>query len=1033
MGDLQATSKTTRHRGRSGGRRICKAILSLLLPVLAYAEQLPIRIYRTADGLPRDSVNAIVTDKNGYLWFGTMEGLSRFDGYEFTNYGVNEGLPHSAVTVLPIARDGSLWFGTGRGLCRFNPESSPPFGQFTVYKPSAVKRSQVVFALAEDPDGSIWCGTDAGLFRLRRISPSAAQFERVDIGEPSEEWVNPLLVDRHGTLWAGTSHGLCRRSRDGQLQRLTPRNGLLSNSVRSLFEDRRGRIWVGTDRGACLLSPQPDQRRPLETTVYALGKAFIDAGLETSDGRLWLGSNHGLWGSTPGAAAGEINGFLNYGTADGLSDEHIKALREDRDGNLWLGSDTGGAMKIARNGIRTYTQADGLRRTSFGSLFENRAGDLFAITGPSNEGFLHRFDGKRFMAIPLRPNGVSELSWGWNQIGFEDHAGEWWVHSAHGLFRFPRVARFEQLQHTRPKAIYTKRDGLAGNEIFRLFEDSRGDVWISTTGGDGNGLSRWQRSTGSLRTFSREPGFPKSFYLPTAFREDRTGALWIGFFSGGVARYRDNRFQFFGPDEGIHGGEVDDIFTDHTGRLWIGTVRGGLIRFDDPALEHPRASAYTTAQGLSSNQVRCITEDLYGRLYIGTGRGLDRLNPDGGIEHFTSADGLAPGEPVVALRDRQGALWFGTTQGLSRWSPDPPQRNAPPPILIRGVRVRGVPQPISELGESVVPPFELAASQNQLQFDFVSISFRPAEKRRYQYMLEGVDAAWTPPTELRTVNYASLPPASYRFLVRAVDPSGTPSAAPATAAFTILPPYWQSWWFRLLALLGCGSLLYGAYRYNLNRLLELERVRTRIATDLHDDIGASLSRIAILSEVLIQRSGGDQGLSGQLSGMARSAREVLASMSDIVWAINPGHDHLRDLQQRMRRFASDMFAARNIDFVFRAPAADRDLKLSAGVRREVYLVFKEAVNNIVRHADCSRAEIDFSRERDWLTLRVSDNGKGLPVCESGAGNGLPSMRARATALGGEVTIAPTEGGGTTVALRVPLGRSRAFPWRVPSK
>ena len=1003
--------------------------LSLLLPVLAHAEQLPIRIYRVADGLARDDVQTIVADKAGYLWFGTTEGLSRFDGYEFTNYGLNEGLPHASVNALLFTRDGGLWIGTSKGLCRFNPESRPHSGRrFTVYQPSAVRGTQIITALAEDQDGSIWCGTLAGLFRLRRPSPSRAQFDPLDLGEPKGKSVLALLADRQGALWFGTDYGLYRRGPDAQIQHFTTRNGLLHDSIHSLFEDRHGRLWAGTDRGLCLLAAHPDPRGRAVAAVYPLPRPWVAVGaaLETSDGRLWFAAD-GLWEAIPGTAPGEIHGFLHYGAANGLSSREVTALAEDRHGNLWLGS-TSGAMKMARNGIRTYGEADGLRSTSFGSLFENRAGDLFAIT----EG-LHRFDGKRFTAIPLRPNGVSELSWGWNQIGFEDHTGEWWVHSAHGLFRFAHVARFEQLQYARPKAIYTKRDGLAGNEIFRLFEDSKGDVWISATDERGsNGLSRWQRSTSSLRHFSREPGFGDDS-PPTAFREDRTGALWIGFYFGHVARYRDNRFQFFGPDEGIQGGEVDDIFTDHTGRLWIATRRGGLIRIDDPSLDHPRAITYTTAQGLSSNEVRCITEDLYGRLYIGTGRGLDRLNPDGGIEHFTTADGLAPGEPIVALRDRRGALWFGHLQGLSRWLPEPPQPSSPPPILIRGVRVRGVPQPISELGESAVPRFSLASGQNQLQFDFVSVGFRPAGRPRYQYMLEGADAAWTAPTELRTVNYASLPPASYRFLVRAVDPSGTPSATPATASFTKLPPYWQRWWFRLLALLGCGSLLYGAHRYNLNRLLELERVRTRIATDLHDDIGASLSQIAILSEVLIQRSGGDQGLSGQLSGMARSAREVLASMSDIVWAINPRHDHLRDLQQRMRRFASDMFAARNIEFVFRAPAADRDLKLSADMRREIFLVFKEAVNNAVRHSDCTHAEIDLSREGDWLALRVSDNGKGLPACENGAGHGLLNMQARAKTLGGEVTIASAADRGTTIALRVPVGRTRAFPWRTPSK
>jgi len=1001
--------------------------LGLLLAPLVHAEQLPIRIYRTADGLARDNVMKIAADKAGYLWFGTWEGLSRFDSYEFTSYGVNEGLPSAGVNALLSTSDGSLWVGTSRGLCRFNPEiSSPPGHRFIVYQPSAVRDTQKIDALAEDRDGSVWCGTRAGLFRLRRLSPSRVQFDRMDVGEPNEKGATALLVDLQGALWMGTQHGLYRRGPDAQLEHFTTRSGLPSDFVRSLFEDRHGQLWVGTDRGLCLLATRPDSHERAVTAVYPLGRpsSWVEAGLETSDGRLWFATHDGLWQSIPGRAPGEIQGFLNYGIANGLSDKGIYALGEDRDGNLWLGSEAGGAMKIARNGIRTYTESDGLRRTPIRSLFEDRAGKLFVFSGFAGEVFLQGFDGKRFTGIPLRPN----LGWGWRQIGFEDHAGEWWMQSADGLLRFPHVARLEQLQQTQPKAIYSTREGLAGNFISRVFEDSSGDIWISATDGQGrNELSRWQRSTGSLRHFSREPGF-RDDSSATVFREDRNRALWIGFHSGRLARYQNERFLFLGADEGTNGTSIQDILPDHAGRLWIGTAHGGLMRIDDPALDHPRAITYTSAQGLSSNEISCITEDLFGRLYIGTGRGLDRLDPDGRFEHFTAADGLALGQPVVALRDRQGALWFGNMQGLSGWLPDPPQRNNPPPILIRGVRVRGVPQPISELGESVVQPFSLTHTQNQLQFDFVSISFRPAEKRRYQYMLEGADADWRT-TEARSVNYASLPPNSYRFLVRAVDSSGALSPAPATASFTILPPYWERWWFRILALLGCGALLYGAHRYNLNRLLELERVRTRIATDLHDDIGASLSQIAILSEVLIQRSGGDQGLNGQLSGVARSAREVLVSMGDIVWAINPRHDHLRDLQQRMRRFASDLFAARNVDFVFRATAVDQDLKLSADMRREIFLVFKEAVNNVVRHSDCTHAEIDFSREREWLALRVSDNGKGLPACESSTGHGLLNMQARAKTLGGEVSITSAAGEGTTIALRVPLKARHAFSWR----
>jgi len=1011
---------------RCGRFRIGQFLGILFLPLMVHAEQLPIRIYRTADGLARDSVNAIAADKNGYLWFGTDEGLSRFDGYEFTNYGVNEGLPRAFVTALLVTRDGGLWVGTSKGLAQFSPQALPLSARrFTVYQPGSLKAAQSISALAEDADGSIWCGTRAGLFHLRPGSPSW-RFEPVDL-EPRPGWVHALLIDRQCTLWIGAQYGLYHRRLDAQIERYTTRNGLSHDSVSALLEDRRGRIWVCTYRDVSLLASQPDARGPSVAAIYPLSPVAVYAALETSDGRLWFGAAGGLWEFTPGGAPGEIQGSLRYGTGNGLSDQVITALAEDRDGNLWLGSETGGTMKIARHGIRSYTEADGLGNTRFGSLFESRAGDLFAITGPQEAKFLQRFDGHTFRAMPLRPHGISLLGWGSRQIGFEDHAGDWWIATDKGLFRFSHVVRFEQLNSARAKAIYTKRDGLASNRIFRIFEDSRGDIWISTQGDNGgDGLSRWQRSTGTLRQFGRQAGFGIES-PPTILREDRRGALWIGI-HGGVARYRNDRFLFLGPEDGIQREEICDIFTDHADRIWIATRRAGLLRIDDPASEHPHAISFTTAQGLSSNDVLCITEDLYGRLYAGTGRGLDRLNPDGHIEHFTTADGFALGEPVVALRDRQGALWFGNMQGLSRWLPEPPQQNSPPPILIRGVRVRGVERPISESGESDVRSFSLTHTQNQLQFDFVSISFRPAEKRRYQYMLEGADTDWRT-TEARSVNYASLPPNSYRFLVRAVDSSGALSAAPATATLTILPPYWGRWWFRILALLGCGALLYGAHRYNLNRLLELERVRTRIATDLHDDIGASLSQIAILSEVLIQRSGGDQGLSGQLSGVARSAREVLVSMGDIVWAINPRHDHLRDLQQRMRRFASDLFAARNVDFVFRAKAVDQDLKLSADMRREIFLVFKEAVNNVVRHSDCTHAEIDFSRERDWLLLRVSDNGKGLPPSELCEGHGLLNMRARAKALGGEVSITSLADRGTTIALRVPLKARHAFSWR----
>jgi signal transduction histidine kinase/ligand-binding sensor domain-containing protein len=1024
---------------RCCAHRIRRALLSLILPLLAYAEQLPIRIYRTADGLAENYVNAIAADKSGYLWFGTNEGLSRFEGFEFTNYGVNEGLPHAVVSALLVTSDGGLWIGTGRGLCRFNPESPSPSGQrFTVYRPSAVSATQVVDALAEDRDGSIWCGTRAGLFRLRRLAPSSAQFDHVDVGEPNGAWdtelVTALVVDRRGALWIGTNYGLYRRGLDAQIQHFTTRNGLPSDAVRSLSEDRHGRLWVGTDRGPCLLAPDPDPRGRAVTAVYPLNRGWVNATFETSDGRLWFATNTGLWESIRGGAPGEIQGFRSYTTANGLSDDNLNTLAEDRDGNLWLGTETGGAMKIALNGIRTYTEADGLRGTRINSLFESRAGDLFAITeGRRTEKFLQRFDGKSFVAIPLRPNGISTLGWGSRQIGFEDHAGEWWVATAHGLCRFPHVARFEQLQYARPKAIYTTRDGLAGNLIFRVFEDSRGDIWISSTDGQGgNGLCRWQRSTGSLRDFSREPGFGDEA-PPTVFREDRTGALWTGFSSGRVARYRDNRFLFFGPDDIINGGNVNDIFTDDTGRLWIGTGQAGLMRIDDPSSEHPRPITYTTAQGLSSNAIRCITEDLFGRLYIGTGRGLDRLNPDGRFEHFTTADGLALGQTVVAHRDRQGALWFGSLQGLSRWLPEPPQRNSPPPILIRGIRVRGVPQPISELGESAVQPFSLATSQNQLQFDFVSIGFRPAERSRYQYMLEGTDSEWRT-TESRTVNYASLPPAPYRFLVRAVDSSGALSPAPAIASFTILPPYWQRWWFRLMALITSAVILYSASRLRVRRITARVRLRyeerlnerTRIARELHDTLLQSLAGVSLQLDGLAKQIGpSSEAAAGRIRAVRQQVEASFREARQKVQDLRSPMLHGRYLSTVLRESLEQIVAGHPVRL--QVTVAGRPRRLREEVDEALLRIGQEAVANAVRHAQATEIQVCLFYEHGSAGLRIRDDGQGFNQDDARllVGHwGLRNMQERAHHIGAQWNITTAAGCGTEIEAIVPLVAGR---------
>jgi signal transduction histidine kinase len=319
-------------------------------------------------------------------------------------------------------------------------------------------------------------------------------------------------------------------------------------------------------------------------------------------------------------------------------------------------------------------------------------------------------------------------------------------------------------------------------------------------------------------------------------------------------------------------------------------------------------------------------------------------------------------------------------------------------------------------------------------------------------MLEGADAEWGAPTEQRTVNYANLAPGSYRFLVRAADAFGHNSQTPATISFKILPPVWKRWWFLTLAAVLCGLTLFKLDRYRLarlderrraeealrrvkeERLRELERVRARIATDLHDDIGASLTQIVALSEVARQQSiDGQQAPPEQLAKITDVSNELVEAMSDIVWAINPKKDHLSDLAQRMRRFASDIFSSCGIKLSLRASDIDGDAQLGANVRREVFLIFKESVNNIARHSGCTEALVEFYSEGDRLVLKLSDNGKGFDPAlpeDTGhetrrGGNGLVSMRRRARELGGTFEISSSPGHGANIKLCVPLGQQPA--------
>ena len=997
----------------------------------ARAEKIPFRSYTTAEGLAHDRVNRIVRDSRGFLWFCTSEGLSRFDGYEFKNYRQDEGLPHRSVLDFLETRDGRLWLATGDGIVLFDPAGSarnsinrqesadPPM--FRVFRDKNLKtdaQSWTVIDLLEDRRGTIWAATEYGLYRLDAAEGDwrLARIDTEGWGPISADFMQ-LLEDRTGAMWIGAGKGLYRLLPDGNVQKIDA-----ALRVEAFLEDRQGRIWVGSGGGesrglyqfVLTENNQPQLARVFDSRDGLTSDHWMNELLETTDGRIFVALGNGLNEYIPTADenAPQFRALLNEG---------LVSLGEDTSGNVWLGTASSGALRLARNGFVAYDEADGLKNKQSASILRGSNNELYVLAGE-----FHRFDGNRF--VSAAPLGMLPSSWSTNQISFQDHAGEWWIAGGAGLQRYPAVKKLEDLARTPHKKIYTTADGLFVNSVFQLFEDSRGDIWISTIGHESDSVHRWERATDTIRRYTTADGLPYQ-NCPTAFGEDSAGNIWMGFYIGGLVRFRQGKFENFTALDGLPAGPIRDFHTDRSGRVWIATSSGGIVRIDEPDAEKPKLINLTTADGMASNQAGCVTEDNFGRIYVGTGRGVNRIDlASGRIKLFTKSDGLPENYIRLCERDAEGALWFGSLKGIARYIPQPDEQTPAPPIFLSDLRVNGVSiKKLSELGETSVGALELASDQRQIQIEFFALGFGTGETLRYQYKLESIDADWSEPTVQRTVNFG-LSPGAYNFLVRAVNSDGEPSAAPARVSFTIARPVWQRWWFLVSLGLAVGGIVYLIYSYRLRRLLELEKVRTRIATDLHDDIGASLSKIAILSEVVRQRvsplAPADAEISEPLEHIAGTSREMVDSMSDIVWAINPQKDRLSDLIQRMRSLAGEMTELCDIRLLVHLSGVEgRDLSLGADQRREIYLIFKETLNNLVKHSACSLAEIEFSLEESNLVVTVRDDGKGFEKNGNGAsrgGNGLPNMKRRAAGLGGSYEIASEPGAGTTAVLIVPL-------------
>ena len=1045
--------------------RLLLIFCCLLFVPSARSERLPMKIYTSADGLGSSFVDYLMRDSRGFMWFCTRDGLSRFDGSRFITYRIGDEKAAPGIEQIYESHGGVYWITTTGGLYRFKadalsrPDKSSGGRPFLNAEFVGGGRGPLV----EDRAGNIWYASD-DLYQIKELN-GKFEFQRVPLNLPLKP-EHPFSVFQiaeapDGCIWLITSYGLVRRSIDGRVV-LYRHESDVRQGLASFLVEPNGLVWAIWRNDFFVIKPVPVESltgplkiEPINPTAVISTSAnpvpipqqpgevlqlvkenpnTITARLNrSSDGHIWVTDGIYLW---------EFDGrvFRRNGREQGLV-SGMAEMAEDSAGNIWIGGRTG-LVRLDRRGLTTYMQADGLSGPDIYAISEAADGSLYFANGNF---YLSKFENERFLSVRPQVPPDARALWS-SRYAFFSSAREWWILTTGKLYRFAA----NNLQ--KPVATYDREHGLGANEAFQIFEDSRGDIWLSQQPNrdEDYGLYRLKKGETEFHRFTSAENLPVG-KAASSFAEDRQGNLWFGFYEGGLVRFANNRFEEFDANDGLAGGLIIDLHLDRNGRLWLASTRSGVQRIDDTAAARPAFVSMSSGEGLSSNNARTITEDKLGNIYVGTVRGVDRISPAGRIRHYSVSDGLASDFVIDSHCDQQGRLWFATTNGLSRLIPTAEENQPPPRVFLGALHIAGEEQAVSELGNAALQTGDLAASRNNLQIEFFGLDFRPGETLRYQFKLEGADANWSAPTELRTVTYANLKPGSYRFLVRALTIDGRISEQPAVVTFKILSPLWQRWWFVTLVTLLVLALLYLFYRYRTarlrevnaalaeakraeeelgrareDRLLELQKVRTRIATDLHDDIGSSLTQIAILSEVAQQSMKGNGASMEPLKSIANVSNELVETMSDIVWAINPQKDHMQDLIQRMRRFASDLLPAKGIHFDFEVPEFAPEIPLGANARREVFLIFKESLTNAVKHSKATQLTIGFEFSEDYLTLTIRDNGQGFTP-EQGStafsdrkgGHGILSMKKRAGEMNARFDIT-SNGGGTVVTFQLPL-------------
>jgi signal transduction histidine kinase len=762
---------------------------------------------------------------------------------------------------------------------------------------------------------------------------------------------------------------------------------------------------------------------------------------ETRRGDLWAGTASG------GLRRLRDGRFTSITTQEGLSDNAVRCVFEDREQTLWVGTVGGGLNRLKERKLRTFTTRDGLTHNVVMSLSEAEDGTLWA--GSNCGGLSARRNGV-FSAVSA--NYLLDNECIWSVLPSRD--GSLWIGTwGGGLFRLRGRDGEEQTRGV-VENFPVIRPG-DDEPVVALCETASGALWVGTMQA---GLKLFRDGEWRVHAATNLP--PNAI---TALREDSDGTLWIGTAGGGLARFKHDRITICTRQNGLPSNFIRTLFRDSKGVLWVGTG-AGLARLHDDvnsAAHACRFDAFTRAEGLPDDVISQILEDGRGNLWMGCNQGIFKVSRqqfDGvaagqgnrvnailygradGMESIECTGGFHP----AGARSRDGKLWFSTVKGVVMIDPETISANeVPPPVVLEEIaittgrvgaqqtRVLPITNSLFASHAPAVEPLHLPSRLQRLELRFNGLSLVAPERNRFKYRLEGFEANWVEGAQ-RVATYTHLPPGRYQFHVLASNNDGVWSQAGAALAFFVAPAFWQTWWFRTLLaviVLGGGGLLVRTLsvrrlRRKL-RVLEqkhlLEQERTRIAQDIHDDLGASLTRIALLSELGQKHREEPSEIAADLSKISSTARDAVRAMDAIVWAVNPHNDSLDHFANYISHFAEDFFRLSPMHCRLDIPDELPEQPLSTEARHQLFLAVKEALNNVVRHSRATEVWLRVRCDNAELRVIIEDNGCGLPSGQPRTGHdGMANIRQRLERLGGHLDVTSEPGKGTTLAMRLSI-------------